>query len=337
MTRLLYIILLIAAALFYPLYQDKLSYILLLTLIILPVLLFIQVIICAAFLRCSVKKSSTAFYKNTEGAVCFDICNNSLFPLSGCRVCVKTVFKPTGNVSRYTADVPLPAFGTETVAVNINGEHCGGVEVTLEYVKIYDLLRLFSVKCFKKNNLGGAAYIIPKISEKHYDEAMRMLSMPPLECPEETDMAVRHGECDPGDVSGFREFAPGDRLSMMHYKLSARFDSDIVKVLSVQSRNRYLLSADFSKARNDNGFDLEMRDRIFEKLMSCAFFLCESGAQVYVAVPEGAPCRYIELENGCAAEFFDRSAYFPAAKALAAADFSGMLPEAGFVYCSIES
>lgn len=333
MVRVLYIILLIAAAFFYPLYEDKLSFITLVTLIILPVILLCQLIISAVFLKCSVPRESVTIFRGGEGEICLRLSNNSVFPLSGCKVRVKVIFRPTGEVRYYTAAVPLPALRTETVSVNIGGRHCGAAEAYLEYVKIYDLLRLFSVKKFRSKKLCGTMYIIPKISEKYFDEARRILSLPPCESLAESEYTRSSGSGTPGDVCGFREFAPGDRLSMMHYKLSARFDSDIVKILSVQNSSRYLLSADISASGSGN--DLDTRDNILEKLMSCAYYLNEQNAEVYTAVPVGSSCRKIMLDSGEAAEYIDRASYFPIARALAAADFQGIPPENGFIYCKI--
>lgn len=339
MVRIFYIIILIAAALFYPLYEDKLSYILLVSLIILPILLLCQMIISAAFIRCSPKRRTVTILRESEGEIGLCITNNSVFPLSGCCICVKADFAPSGEISYYKAEIPLPALSSQTVNINMTGKHCGTAQVSLEYIKIHDLLHLFSMKALRKNDVSTAVYIIPNINEKHRELAMELLtSPPPSDCSEEIELMKKGLDPEPGDVCGFREFAPGDRLSMMHYKLSARFDSDIVKILSAHGGSRYLLSADLSEAAvcsEDGEYNLALRDVLLEKLLSCAFYLLENGAEVYAAVPSGSPCRSISIDSGEAAVFEDRASYFAAARALAASCHCGAVCEKGFILCPI--
>lgn len=334
MVKLLYIILLIAASLFYPLYNDNLSYITLITLIILPFIMLSQLIISALFLKCSVPNDTVTVFKGAQGEFCLRLTNNSVFPLSGCKVKVKIVFRPTGAVKYFTAAVPLPALRTETVSVNISPEHCGAADVYLEYVKIYDLIRLFSAKRFRRSKLSGTVCIIPKISESYHDQVQAMLRLPAAESPD-SGAESAYGSETPGDVCGFREFTVGDRLSMIHYKLSARFDSDIVKVRSVQNSRRFMLSADFSQAYSDGKYDLELRDRLLEKLMSCAYHLHEENCEVYTAVPEDAPCVTLSTASGAAALYSDNSSYFRIARALAAADFAEAPMTNGYIHVNI--
>lgn len=332
MVRLLYLILLAAAALFYPLYEDKLSFITLATLVILPVILLCQLYISSMFLKCSMKKENITVYKGGEGEICIKLSNNSVFPLSGCKLKIKAVFRPTGEVRYYTAAVPLPALRTETASVNIEGVHCGAAEISLEYVKIYDLLRLFSLKKFKGMGAGGTVYIIPKANEKYFDEARRLLERPPAEAMNDSDMILNAGSGIPGDVNGFRDFAPGDRLSMIHYKLSARFDSDIVKEMPPGSSRRYLLTADTGSAKN-----AEERDELLERLMSCAYYLHENKAEVYTAVPSDYEYDKIALRSGEAAVYYDDTAYFPIARALCSEDLPAVPAESGFIYLKAET
>lgn len=334
MVRILYLILLAAAALFYPLYTDKLSYLTLVTLIILPIILLCQLIISTVFLKCRVLSDNLTIFKGEESEICIRLSNNSVFPLSGCKLRIKAVFRPTGEVKYYTAAIPLPALRTQTASVSIDGLHCGAAEITLEYLQIYDLLRLFSIKCFKSKEPQGIVYIIPKIEERHFAEAQRMLDAPPAEWNSDNETSLKNSTGVPGDVTGFREFMPGDRLSNIHYKLSARFDKDIVKEMSPMSANRYLLTADISADKS-----ADERDELLSKLLSCAHYLYENNAEVYAAVPgivtDGTSCRTIALNGGAAAAYDDSSVYFDIARALSAADFAGVSNESGFICCQL--
>ena len=323
MVKLIYLLLLAAAALFYPLYEDKLSYLTLVSLIILPFIMLLQLIISAVFLKCSTAAENINVFKGTEGEVCIKIANRSVFPLSNTKVRVKATCLPTGEIRYYTASVPLPALRTETVTINVGGEHCGKVDISVEYIRIYDLLRLFSVKLYRKR-LSAAAYVIPKVSERHRELAASIVkNSSDISCEDNSsDKPCVSGS--PGDVCGFREFAPGDRVSLIHHKLSARFDRDMVKVLSQESSSRYLLTADLSDCSDHN-----IRDERLERLMSCAYYMRDEGIAVCVALPSG---------SGFISELFaEDSDYFDIARVLAESCSAAADCADGCILCDVTS
>ena len=323
MVKLIYLLLLAAAALFYPLYEDKLSYLTLVSLIILPFIMLLQLIISAVFLKCSTAAESINVFKGTEGEVCIRIANRSVFPLSNTKVRVKAVYYPTGETKYYTAGVPLPALRTETVTINVGGEHCGKVDISVEYIRIYDLLRLFSVKLYKKK-LSAAAYVIPKVSERYRELAASIVkNSSDISC-EDSSSDKMYVSGSPGDVCGFREFSPGDRASLIHHKLSARFDCDMVKILSQENSSRYLLTADLFDCSDHN-----VRDERLERLMSCAYYMREEGVTVYVAAP---------VESDFTAEAFsDDSDYFNIARVMSESCCTAADRADGCILCDVTS
>ena len=328
MVRIAYIILLICSAVFYPLYEDKLSFITLVTMLILPVLLLIQGIYSSARLKLLGTGSDSTVFKGTEGDVTIQLSNPSIFPMSNTKVRVKIVFEPIGAVRYVCANVPLPAKSSQTITVNIDAEHCGAAKISLEYVKAHDLLGLFSFKKFRKYGLCGTLYIIPQVSEKYVEEAEALLSRAAELTESESDTAVSSSSDATGDVNGFREFAPGDRLSRMHYKLSARFDKDMVKLYSAETTAKYLLSADLSVSMG-----LESRDAVLERLMTCAYFLYKGNAEVYAAVPLDSQLKTEKLSGGAAAPYDSDDSYAEIAAALVGADFIGTRTGKGYICC----
>lgn len=328
MSRALYILILIGAGLFYLLYSDSLSFVLLTALLILPVMLLAQLIISAAFLKCSVKGSRITAFKGEPCEAAFTITNNSVFPLPNTTFRIKAVCFPSGDVSYSTVTVPIPALSTETVTVALGSEHCSRADITAESVKIFDLLRLFSVKRFRKK-MHCSVYIIPKLRESFAEEARELLRLPAPETPLETSISRDIGSGYPGDVCDCREFRPGDRLSLMHYKLSARFDKDIVKVLSTDSELRFFLTADLS----DN--NLSKRDAAFERLMSVAYYLSAENAEVYMAVPDEPDSfevlEIIRSEGTAAARIRDGADYFAIGRLLCGEYFPPAQGLAGFI------
>lgn len=329
MIKLIYLILLAASAVFWPLYKDDLSFLTFVTLLILPFAMLLQLAISAVFFKCGLISEDITVFKDCDSELGIKLSNRSVFPLSNVKIKIHTHFLPTGEESRSIAVLPVPSLRSETVTVNVGAEHCGAAELTVEYVKISDLMGLFSVKICK-NKLKAQIHIVPKISERFEELANQYLAMSSEDTTKES--TDRTGCTDPGDVCGFREFAPGDRLSLIHFKLSARFDSDIVRILGGTSCGRYLLTADLSAERI---ITLTERDEILQKIMSCAYYMNAGGADVYAAVSPDSSCGGVYAENMLAAEYYDDSSYFPIARALCENCFKGTPVTDGFIVCEI--
>lgn len=275
MSRVLYIVLLIGAGAFYLMYVDSLSFILLAALIILPFFMLAQLVISAAMFKCSVVSEEITVFKGESGDAAILLENRSPFPMPNTRLLIKTVWEPGGAVKYSRVSVPVPAFHTQTVTFGIGSEHCGAAHVSVQYIRLTDIMGLFGIKRFRKK-LSCSFYVIPRVNSSVSEEASALVK-------EARSLALTEGADvknteTAGDICGFREFIPGDRLSSIHYKLTARFGKDIVKQFGSDGRLRFLLSADLSG-------DSDSRDAALERLLSMAYFLYPEVSDVYAAVP----------------------------------------------------
>ena len=109
MIKLLYLILLAAAALFWPLYKGDVAFLLLAALIILPFLLAAQLAVTVHMFSAENENDHVTVFRNSEGEVGIRLINRSIFPLSCVKIRLRTVFMPTGEVSFHTVTVPVPA------------------------------------------------------------------------------------------------------------------------------------------------------------------------------------------------------------------------------------
>ncbi|MCM1578922.1 MAG: DUF58 domain-containing protein [Ruminococcus sp.] len=341
MPRFIYIIILITAAVFYPLYKDSLSFVILVSVAALPPLMLVHLTLSVRLIKCTPQKAAASVFKGGEGEVRLTLENKSPVPLSGVRVGVRITSLPTGETRRQTADIPLPARSVQTVTVGISPKNCGEARVYLEYVKIYDLLHLFSRKLFTGEGLIGRLCVIPKIEPKYASEAAELMKLT-RETIAEASSDVNSDSGAFGDVSGYRDYIPGDKLSRLHHKLSARFDKDIVRIMSPDSSGHFLLTADLSADRpvpqdkhsvSGNGENtsnpsalppglLDERDKRLEKLISTAYYLSQEGAEVCVALPDNDLSEMM-IGTVPALRCTNVSDCLNAAKALCGADFSG--------------
>lgn len=327
--RIIYIILLIAAAIFYPLYTDELSFLLLITLLIMPFLLLIQLIITTALFKCRFADKDITVFMDEKGEVKLELSNGSVFPVSIAELQILAECPLTGKKEHYKAVVPVPARSTETVSVGVNAKHCGGSILTLEYVKIYDVLRLFSVKRFRKS-CSAQIIVVPKINSKYSEEAKQLIA--DNTCTGQIpDNGIISGS-SPDEIIGFREFAPGDRISRIHFKLSSRFDKDIVKIMGSSDSSRYLLTAELPDLN-----DADMRDKCLERIMSCAYYMNEESAEVYVFTTGKNDSRFegVTLSGGFAMRYWDNASYFRIARSLCTEQTYASDNTDGFIVCDL--
>ena len=150
MIKLLYLILLAAAALFWPLYKGDVAFLLLAALIILPFLLAAQLAVTVHMFSAENENDHVTVFRNSEGEVGIRLINRSIFPLSCVKIRLRTVFMPTGEVSFHTVTVPVPARSSECVSVNVSSEHCGRTDIFVEYIRVSDIMGLFSWTLYRK-------------------------------------------------------------------------------------------------------------------------------------------------------------------------------------------
>ena len=279
MRRVVYILILIVAAIFYPLYEGILSLTLLAALIVLPFVSLAEMLIRRKKLVVSGAFSegkTSVIHKGDSAGEDVVIQNPSLFPTSG-EICFVTKNHPYGgDGEEIVQDIAVPSRSDARFTALVSSLHCGVVETELKYLKIHDILGLFTAKVVTD---GGtvSTYIIPHISEEYEEEARSIKAARPSESDSEEDMRPT---TSPGDVIDFRDFRPGDRMTLIHHKLSARFDKDIVKIMGASGEQKYLLCAEL------DGADPSQRDEILAHVISCAYYLDMLGAEVLVSAPD---------------------------------------------------
>lgn len=145
----------------------------------------------------------------------------------------------------------------------------GDVCVSVEKIKIYDYLSIFSRKLMKKQP-GEHILVLPPKKEM-YVEADHYMS----ESMGETDKfsPYKKGE-DPSEIFDIREFKNGDKYQRIHWKLSFKKQTLMVKDYSLPLADAVLIFVDFSMT--ETGKDRErMLEILTRGIYSVSFALFE--------------------------------------------------------------
>lgn len=241
--KILYFILLIAAVMFYPLFKDDLSFILLLTMVIFPVIMFITLAAARRKLDIKVTAFARRAVRGEKLELKISVKNPTILPLS-CFTAVITYRCGNEPAGKYTVNIPIRARGEENIAVNITPKHCGIVECTLKKAVIKDIIGLTSmrIKLDRRIKTAVLPVKIPCAAAVENDaDGSRILS------------PASGG--DNAEVSGLRGYRDGDRMNRIHWKLSSRSSDFIVKEFTEPVGGKVLLLPDLCSCRTADEAD----------------------------------------------------------------------------------
>ena len=274
--KLIYIIITVFSAVFYVLYKGDLSFYLLAFLIVLPFVLYAALAIGSAMLKIKVFCDSPVTERGKAAVIKLNLYNRSFLPVSSCTVKIRyTVSAPFEEELPFVhkAVVPLGGRTSETVSLSFLPKHCGAVSVSIKSVRLCDLLGMTSVR--KKIGFKTQITVLPAILpvsaaiESNY-----------VYSAESSVFSHEKPGDDPSEIFMLREYRDGDRHNLIHWKLSGRSESFIVKELSKPVGSRILIMADTGSCRSAEG-----ADRVLEAAASVSCSLAEGGAAHSLAVP----------------------------------------------------
>jgi uncharacterized protein (DUF58 family) len=221
--------------------------------------------------------------------ISIQIKNPSIFPISNLKIYLsyKNGFSPVCFKKDFT--VSLDGRTKTSVICNLMSEYTGNLEISLKGIRIYDYLKLFSLKKKIQGVLKVAVlpnfYELPEneISNNH----MRMM---------ESDYysQAKSGD-DPSEVFAIREYREGDRPQRIHWKLSRKQDQLMIKEFSDPLNCSVLLFVNLNIPKEKDL--LSFMDAILESALSLSYSLLSKGQMHYFAwFDEGqGACRRIRV------------------------------------------
>ena len=313
MSFIIYIMLLICAAVFYPLYEDELSLVILAALIVLPVIDILCLLYNYISLSYRVKCERQISYMGKRSSTELSLVNGGILPVSSVKADVSVMRFPAAENEKTGMDITIsvPASSRRGSVISTDASHCGKCTVFIDRMILCDIMGFFRKKLLSEKTMLSETIIIPPLSSKYEDEAMQLIAEMSRIAEEDGDKLITTG---PGEVIDFRDFRAGDRPVHIHHKLSARFDKDIVKVMGTGSDRRLLLITDLSGCK-----DADDRDALLQKVLSISYYLSAHGENVFLGLPENSAADIV-LSGGCAAAVTDERSYIEAASELVCAE-----------------
>lgn len=266
--KLFYLILIIAAIIFYIMYLWDFALVLLVTLIAIPVFMFISLFITKRCMTVSMSVNSHTVQKNQSFPVQIKINNSSIFPIGKAEALIEYCNVFNGETVDFVLHMPIQAMNEQSAVFQLNSKFCGIVKIRCAALTIFDPLKLFKFNAGKNIELSVA--VMPECHE---------ISGFVVYSDRVNDESNIYSEYKPGDdpsqIFDLRSYNPGDKLNRIHWKLSSKKDEFIVKDYSLPIDVPCLIFVDLNSDNPDN-FKLPIFDTMIETLLSLSTFLIEN-------------------------------------------------------------
>ncbi|MBR6337715.1 MAG: DUF58 domain-containing protein [Ruminococcus sp.] len=267
-----YFLLMIIAFLFYILYNGPISYYLFFFLLALPVFGFIWILISSRKTTVSFKSDSRVYPRGHDSPFMLRLENRSPFLIPNAVIYIRYINSLTNKGSVIKVVTPIYSRNVQLLRISATSEHYGSISAKIEKIKLYDILKITRLKLPKKNFQSSPVSVtfIPEyipLENNVTNYADYGL---------ESDKFSEHkpGD-DPSEIFGIHEYQYGDRISRIHWKLTAKSDTTYVKEYSLPIANSICLAANVCMKSN-SPTELLKYDAVIEAFYAIGAYLSES-------------------------------------------------------------
>lgn len=265
--RLVYLLALVGAVLFYIFFNGYLSYFVLIFALVLPFLSLVLSLPGMCAMRAHVEIPLTAVARKSPFPVQLIVENRTPFPMARARIRLR--YSNTFSHEETSETVFMPVFhGKQRIEREAIAQHCGKLLFSLEEIRCYDFLGLFT--CRHRVPKPKELFILPHIAP--LELALESSSTPD---PESDTFSTEKPGDDPSEIFGVRPYREGDRLRSIHWKLSSRTGDLMVKEFSLPICSSALIMIDLFG-------DTDMLDGVLDRLVALSHFLLENGLEYEV-------------------------------------------------------
>ncbi len=224
--KLTYILMVLITAYIGLMYDGPVPGMLLAFELLLFVLLFAVSLFLARSARIAVNVIDSVVDSQERAKIMIVFQNNSFLPISDAMLKVRLSNCLDDESEEYEMNLKAPAYGKVRVPFTYSSSYCGVVRVEFLELHIFDYLRLFRRK--QKVDKVSECVIMPKLHEMQLviTEACRNFDS------DSDEFDKNKPGDDPSEIFQLREYRQGDKMSRVHWKMTARLDTMMIKELS---------------------------------------------------------------------------------------------------------
>ena len=222
--RIIYCTFLSAAILFYIFFNGYLSFFTLIFVLLLPFISLIFLLLSIWKTCVKFNADSFAVNRNDEFKVCIYINNKFIFPIAKTQIKFNYTNVFLGDTKEEILNMPINSRSEQRVEYSFKSNYCGKIKFKILNIKYYDCLGIFSVT--KQPNDEFDVFVTPNIY--FIDTQINDFTTE-----FETNVYDKNKPGnDPSEIFDIRNYRMGDRLRNIHWKLSSKLNTLMVKELS---------------------------------------------------------------------------------------------------------
>lgn len=264
-TKILFLILIAVCIAFRILYLWDFAMVLLVIIAALPVVMLVLLLITKKLTKTEFIIPDKTAAKNVPFQVHLCITNRSILPIGKAEAFIEYSNTMGSSVSCFELHMPVHPRNTQKMAFRISSEFCGKLSIKCSAIHIYDPLKLFRVKIGK--NTSAEITVMPDIHEISGNICFTDI------IDDDNCLYSQHkpGD-DPSEIFDLREYAPGDKLNRIHWKLSSKKNDFIVKDYSLPIDAAAVLFLDM-KIYDEKNNSASLFSTLLEAFFSISAFL----------------------------------------------------------------
>ncbi len=265
--KLIYLAIVIIAGGFFILYRDPLSLILFLVILAVPIILFVLAVLMRLGIKVSIESGHAVYSCGDKAIIEVVIANYSLLPVSQVKVLAnyKNLFFKHYDNGEF--NFFAPPFSKNRYKIEVDSRHAGRVDFFFKKAYVLDYLGVFSIPIRLKKSVSVS--FLPKVHA--IEPTLRRNNY----TASESNVYSKHkpGD-DPSEIFDIRDYADGDKLSRIHWKLSSKQDKYIVKDYSLLINEAVLILPELMFGEGEEN-DLDLIDAVLEVAFSLSHNLVE--------------------------------------------------------------
>lgn len=222
--KLRYLLLLVIVGLLAILYDAYYLWIVFMALLALPFFIFAMLCYIYGHVRIEMLSGVHVAGKDEAIPVTMHIKNPTIFPIPYLRINATYRNLYSSNELAKVIFASVESRSSSKVICNLTSNYAGNIAINLNDYRVYDYLKLFSLK--KKLDSTLKAAVLPR-----YYELEGIGSTHKMTVESDNHSPYKSGD-DPSQVHEIREYREGDRPQRIHWKLSIKLDRLMIKEFS---------------------------------------------------------------------------------------------------------
>jgi hypothetical protein len=287
--KLRYLVLLTSMGLLSILYNQYVMGIIFLTILVMPFILFAILSFSYGMVTAELVSTVHVAGKGQIIPISVQLKNPTIFPVANLTIYLRYRNAYSKKIYKKEYTISLDKRINTTIVCNLQSEFSGNLEISITGIRLYDYLKIFSMKKKTKGSIKIA--VLPRFHEIMENDITGHSSQIV-----ESDYysSFKSGD-DPSEVFAIREYKEGDRPQRIHWKLSMKQDQLMIKDFSDPLNCSILIFADLRVPEKAEA--LVYMDAILECTLSLSSHLISNKQIHYLAWYDEAhaSCRRIRI------------------------------------------